>query len=108
MLYDPKWEVQTKADPLTLPALIAWLEQQPTRRTYCYASVGNCLLHQYFRAAGFPMAAGHGVGGTHWNLADEPSNCRPLPEGFGEVALGQPHTFGAALERARAAANQSS
>lgn len=32
MLYDPKWEKPaetTNADPLTLPAVIAWLEKQP-------------------------------------------------------------------------------
>lgn len=32
MLYDPKWEQQTKTDPYSLDNLIAWLEQQPAEK----------------------------------------------------------------------------
>jgi len=52
MLYDPKWEKTVKADPLSLPALIAWLEQQPANLRYCYTSVGHCLAAQYNASIG--------------------------------------------------------
>lgn len=54
MLYDPKWEktTETKADPLTLDALIAWLETKPAAKTYCYDDHGHCLAAQYNASIG--------------------------------------------------------
>ena len=53
MLYDPKWEGEVKADPFKIESLVAWLEKQPADEQYCYLSNGECLLAQYFTAAGF-------------------------------------------------------
>lgn len=96
MLYDPKWEVQTKTDPFTIVNLIAWLERQPARKDYCFQDNGGCLLFHYFKSCGFTGVCVGGLtatlDGRHVSLTDE----------FLEVARTEPHTFGAALARARA------
>lgn len=102
MLYDPKWEVKTKADPFSLAGLIGWLETQNPTETYCYADNGLCLLSQYFSARGY----------TNVNMASfgfsSKEGFRDLPAGFNDIALdrgaalmGRDWTFGGALERAR-------
>jgi hypothetical protein len=103
MLYDPKWEkTETKTDPFSLGSLIAWLEKQPRATPYNYDCNGGCLLAQYFTAMGLHRVS---VGGSfmfHGNLPQEVH----LSKNFRTVALGYtvhgPHTFGAALDRARA------
>lgn len=103
MLYDPKWEkTETKADPLSLTSLIAWLEKQPTAKAYCYQDNGACLLGQYFTAHGLVDVNVGGLTFNHGRYPNRPSI--PLPETFRAVARGNPRTFGAALERARNAA----
>lgn len=97
MLYDPKWEQQTKTDPFTLESLIAWLEKRPADNEYCYTETGECLLAQYFSASGYgPVLMGANEFGRK-GIAES----IPLPVGFNKIALGYPRTFGAALERAR-------
>lgn len=96
MLYDPKWEHQTKAGPLTLNALIAWLEKQPGDETYCYTSIGDCLLAKYFKHHGFSDV----LVAPFW-FCDGASDKMPYPKSFNEVAIGSPRTFAAALSRAR-------
>lgn len=103
MLYDPKWEAPTKTDPLTLTSLVAWLEQQPGDREYCFADSGYCLLCQYFAAQGFenPLINTRDVDYGDWpNSRGRRFN---LPPGFNAISQARPHTFGAALARARAA-----
>lgn len=97
MLYDPKWEQETKADPFSLASLIAWLEQQPARKTYCYVSNGECLCAQYFTAMGYQRVRVnpfefHHAGGRE-----------SLPASFNTIAHGRggQRTFGHALARAR-------
>ena len=99
MLYDPKWEQQTKADPFTLHSLIAWLEKQPANEAYCYLS-GHCLFDQYFEGIGMPV---DGVGGTYIRFKSNPRLKVPLGI-LQNIPMYTPHTFGAALERARAVA----
>ena len=103
MLYDPKWEQQTKANPFSLENLIAWLEKQPADAEYEFCQWENCLLAQ-------------------WLLTIDPTSrpARGRTSGFFYSALGQTidltrfrhialpldsyqrvGTFGAALERAR-------
>jgi hypothetical protein len=113
MLYDPKWEKQaeTKADPFALETLIAWLEKQPLARQYPYHRGGQCMLAQYFTANGlrnvhmFCDAFWHGDAPLpSWIGQDEGIKAgilTALPPLFNFVALMQPHTFGAALQRAR-------
>jgi len=100
MLYDPNWApVETKPDVFSLDGLIAWLETRSVDGIYCYTDSGNCLLCQYFTANGFQGIALDAFGFSHdgWNTEVR------YPSIFNEVAIQHPRTFGAALERARAA-----
>lgn len=91
MIYDPKWEVETKADPLTLESLIAWLEKQPAEKKYCYMHDGICLAAQYNQS----------IGRKYETYIKEDGSFDAALE---LIASGGKWTFGAALERARAAA----
>lgn len=91
MLYDPKW-APTKTDVHALPTLIAWLEKQPANMDYPYRDCrGLCLLGQYWLAHGHPWREGiygemQQPTGGEWGI---------------KIAAPGPHTFGAALVRAR-------
>lgn len=93
----PDADPQTKpADPLTLEALAAWLKTKPANKKYCYLSNGECLLAQYFRHAGINFDS---MGASHYIA----SGCiKHLPYKLNQIAVHQPHTFGAALARTRA------
>lgn len=84
MLYDPKWEVKTTERD----RLIAWLEQQPPGKTYKYTSCRSCMLAQFY-----------GTAVNNWGVFD--GAWKELPAGFNEIAITEPWTMGAALERAR-------
>lgn len=88
MLYDPKWEQKTAADPLSLESLIAWLEKQPASATYDYRVLDACLIAQWSGRCllSFEVNALFGGNGS-WIAQGEP---------------GANWTFGAALKRARA------
>lgn len=87
MLWDPKWEKQTKADPKSLQSFIAWLETKNPDESYSYMNCrGACLVGQYM--------AHHGV---VWSSAGFDEFADP----FNNIAASGPYTFGAALERAR-------
>jgi hypothetical protein len=96
MLYDPKWEVKT--DPYSLAGMIAWLEQQPAEQEYKWANCEDCLVGQYLSAVLGPPADYAEVSRRHGKFMRE----NPIAFRRG-LALANPHTFGAALERARAA-----
>lgn len=90
MLYNPEW---TKPDPLSLPALIAWLETQAPETAYDYYDCGGgCLIMQYLTAVGIEWRDG-GYGRC---LGGQTSDLRH------EIAGTRPFTFGAALARAKA------
>ena len=94
MLYDPLWEQQTKADPKSIQTFIGWLETKNPHETYNYMDCsGGCLIGQYMTATG--------VGWSHGEYNRQPDGFHLI---FGDVAIGHPQTFGAALERARAKA----
>lgn len=102
MLYDPKWEkTETKADPLTTKALIAWLEQQPADKEYCYTEPGSCLLAQYLHHVfGFEVL----IDRHSFDLFDGDNHVvrsAAPPTDWADIAIARPRTFGAALERAR-------
>lgn len=111
MLFDPKWEAGTKADPLSLAGLIAWLEKQPADRSYNYDCTGSCLIAQYLTAQGFAI---YSVGPFDFYFGEAPNlQMHPLPADFNSIALASRNmfggaslamTFGAALDRARALA----
>lgn len=95
MLYDPKWEVKTKADPFSLEGLIAWLETKNPDEQYDYWDrSGGCLLGQYVKSLGLK-----------WEYHSDLS--RGLHDKFANVVLYRivaPWTFGGALKHARAVA----
>jgi len=96
MLYDPKW-TETKADPLTLESLIAWLEKQPAAKRYGYNNCnGRCLYGQYMASHGVPWD----VCGASESRTARGEFCSLV---YDLVASQRPWTFGAALKRARAA-----
>lgn len=100
MLYDPKWEVKIKPDVFSLENLIAWAEKQPADKVYdfwCH----RCYLGQYFEEYGYQIDM-IGTGTVTFRR----KKTRPLPPHFNEIAIVEPHTFGAALDRARKALAQ--
>jgi len=86
MLYDPKWEVQTKPAPYSWASLIAWLETKDPNERYDYQCL-NCLHGQYRVHLGMS------------ELCFREALRHPLVEWW-IGACGQ-WTFGAALKRAR-------
>ena len=79
MLQNPKWDVGSTH------SLIAWLETKDPRKHYEFFS-DHCLYGQYL--------ADHG---ETW-IAIKECNYNH----YWRIALTEPHTFGAALKRARA------
>lgn len=98
MLYDPKWEVKHIR---TYASLIAWLESQNPAEKYCFMDTGDCLLHRYFTACGLKNVEVGGLYFTHQTSDGEQDERLPLR--FEDVAAQTPHTYGAALKRARVA-----
>lgn len=91
MLYDPKWEVETRGDPMTLESLIAWLRTMPARGDYNWEDCeGRCLIGIYGRAMGL---------GDKWHTF----HSQLFDRYELHIASETPHTFGAALRRARKA-----
>ena len=88
---------EPKHDPFTLESLVAWAEKQPTHKRYDFWC-DRCYLGQYFEAHGYQIDM---IGcGTVTFAGHKTKN---LPPFFNSIAMSQPHTFGAALTRARAA-----
>lgn len=84
MLYDPKWEVKAKP---SLHGFIAWLEQQPSSRTYDYTEIGKCALAQYYATLGRV---------SDFHAAEV------FADQFQQMdALASANTFGVALKRVR-------
>lgn len=94
------------ADPFSLEALIAWLEKQPADETYCFLDTGACLFGRYgyemgFRKAGLGSPSPYGIVTNGMSARyGQPETVEPFE---GRISSPKPHTFGAALDRARAA-----
>jgi len=98
MLYNKDWEkTHIKADPFSLESLIAWAEKQPADKEYDFWC-NECYLGQYFEDHGFQVTM-IGIG----TVTFKGHQTRQLPPGFNDIAQRTPHTFGAALDRARKA-----
>jgi hypothetical protein len=102
MLYDPKWEQETKADPFSLENLIAWLEKRPAGQEYDFNCWGECLLGQWLRSidpASMPIDGK--ADGYFYSALGQTLHL----DGFKHIAFGDSsghtRTFGKALERAR-------
>lgn len=89
MLYDPKWENETKTVP-SLRGLIEWLETKNPKEKYNYDDCsGTCLVDLYGASIGIDC------------LAATPLAVFSTLEEYWCVAGDRPWTFGAALKRAR-------
>lgn len=100
MLFDPKWEVEVKADPFSLENLVAWLEKKPATQVYCYTQAGGCLLAQWAKSID-PLAEVYEDADNSYSYL---VHGKPMDlEAFDVVANGWTLTFGAALDRARRA-----
>lgn len=100
MLFDPKWDQQTKADPFKLEGLISWLETQPKDKKYDFMNCeGACLYGQYMASVGVPWKQAGAC--SVYYAGDKHKSFR---EGVVYPIAGEgTETFGAALGRARAA-----
>lgn len=105
MLYDPKWEKpEVKADPLSLDSLIAWMEKQPLAQSYEYCDPQFCLLGQ-FASHNDSFAKPHGEEGHLHAYKINGVVCDF--QDLSVVATRRPHTYDAALSRARALRDRS-
>lgn len=105
MLYN---ESTGKTDLFSVRSLVKWLETKPASDRYSYCDGSHCLIAQYLKASGYPMAR---VGSSSYNLdARGFSPSEKLPQDFHDIAMGgsfmsyssqNNHTFGAALRRAK-------
>jgi hypothetical protein len=89
MLYDKRWD-KVAINPLTLEALISWLEKFPPEKTYDYMSVRWCLAARYNHS----IKRKYEVSTTPWRTVS-------FDDKLEYIALVNPPTFGAALARAR-------
>lgn len=91
MLFNPTW-----SKTFTLPHFTAWLEKQPATKRYCYSSGTACAVAKYAKAHGFT----HVTITPDWILHDGGET--KIPRILDYIASTGPHTYGAALQRARA------
>jgi hypothetical protein len=92
MLFDPKWQTETKP---TFHGFVAWLGTQPPEKTYNWGDPCNCAIAQYL------ATMGRRVSDLGYREYSELEGRRSGGELVG-VACHAPHTMGAALGRARA------
>jgi hypothetical protein len=85
-----------KRDPFSLKELTSWIATKPKSRRYCYDDQGRCLLAQWFEFCDRPVFALGNV-----TVVFKFGSGHVLPESFTHIAMTKPHTFGAALSRAR-------
>src|ERR1700704_1357829 len=52
MLYDKKWDSQTKPVEPSLKGIIAWLETKDPKEEYNYCDSKNCAMSQYLKSIG--------------------------------------------------------
>lgn len=105
MLYDPKWnrweQPSTKPHPMSVAGLAAWLETQNPTTEYWFCDIHNCLLMQYFKSLGYKRPFGGADGHFYYTRFLWPLWYKSYPREMDQIAVGEPRTFGAALERAR-------
>lgn len=78
--------------------LVAWLETKDPNEAYKYSNLYEPCLHaQYFAAMGRPVQSL----GSMSVLFPGREELDYMPPSFLSAALTRPHTFGAALERAK-------
>lgn len=98
MLYDPKWgspPVMPTTVAEILQGLVEWLEGKPGGTTYSWIDPEDCLLARYSRSLGNEERPYHKLFELVWYAGK-------LSEMESKVAVLRPHTYAAALQRARA------
>lgn len=100
MLYDPKWEIDTKP---SLQSFVAWLEtKDPEARYSFYECEGRCLVGQYMEFLGIPWTGAPIHPNGNWDRSSYKATAVAIfGPGPWTVHVRKPHTFGAALNRAR-------
>ncbi len=100
MLYDPKWEINTKP---SLQGFIAWLETKDPRGRYSFLECeGRCLIGQYMEFLGIPWTGAPATPNGDWRSSSYKTVATAIfGAGPWTVHPSGPHTFGAALKRAR-------
>lgn len=96
MLFDPKWEVAVKADPLSLDSLIEWLETQNPQQQYDYCWPETCAVAQYLVAKNHPQT-------VLTSMELDRLGWHEIAQGTSEDGAADRWTFGAVLRRARKA-----
>lgn len=86
------------ADPFQLPKFIAWLETKPRHKKYETDNNQKCIIAQYLIANGWatPLQLGWVTAWDHVN-----NQCVDIPHDVQDAAHKEPHTYGAALKRAK-------
>jgi hypothetical protein len=107
MLHDSSKWGKIKSPPVTLPpttanevlrGLVVWLEGQPGGTEYCWADHTDYLFARYSKV--FKTGEHHSYGRLYGLLSSK--EAEKLGEIELEVAVPEPETYAAALERARA------
>lgn len=78
-------------NPLSLEAFADWLGTMPAKERYTWAVPRQCAIGQWLRFTGFTDE--REIGKKSVEMAER--------NDFGKIVLPEPHTFGAAHERAR-------
>jgi hypothetical protein len=94
MLYNKDWG--KSKDPHSLSSLIDWLETKNPDEGYNYCHSTRCPLAKYYRSQGYrflQMGTAYFYHGFF--------HVTPLPEYFNHIVAAGPHTYGAAVKRAR-------
>jgi hypothetical protein len=99
MLYDPRWEVETKVAPKRESRFVRWLAKRPANATYNYVNPTNCGYAQYLRSFGCFALVGPEFYVGLW-LGFIPVAWH-VPAKTNAVLIHGEWTFGAALKRAR-------
>lgn len=90
MLFDPKWEAETEPTycGVGIAAFMSWLEQQPASKSYWFNDYQRCAVGQYCHSLGIEPPKGFSMDGD-------------VSSQLYGIVRPMPHTYGAALERAR-------
>lgn len=102
MLYNKRWDKpEVKADPFSLESFVAWAERQQADESYCFTNFGGCLFAKWFKSIN---ENSRHVAGYRYQVGGYEKNFEQM--GMRDIALLEPHTFGAALDRARKALSE--
>jgi hypothetical protein len=105
MLFNLKWNKTAETaekpqinNPLSLDAVIAWLEKQPANQRYDYVDPHNCMAAQYNRSIGREYSAASTILTARGGESNFDTLLEEIAQGSGIIRT---QKFGAALKRAR-------